>query len=330
MTLSKWFPFAGLAAGVSLSLLGSFPAHGQEAPVVTASVKPLHSLVAAVMQGVGEPKLIVGGSASPHTYSLKPSNAADIESAKVIFWMGADFEHFLEEPMKSLGANAQIVAMQDAPGLTKLPFREGGAFEAHDDGDHAEEAHADHDGAEEAHHDHGEEGAYDLHFWLDPQNAVAMVESIRDTLEKADPAHAEQYRANARAVEANLEALDRELADTLAPIRNKPFVVFHDAYQYFEKRYGLRVAGSITVSPETPPGAERVREIHDKIASLGATCVFAEPQFEPKLVGVVTEGSAARSGTLDPEGGTLAEGPDLYFTLMRTIASSLTECLGKS
>ena len=310
---------AAILAGLSASLLSTVPARGQEAPLVTVSVKPLHSLVAAVMQGIGEPKLIVGGAASPHTYSLKPSNAADIENAKLVFWLGPNFEHFLEEPLKSLAANATVVSMQEAPGITKLPFREGGAFEADDDGDHAEEA---------GHHDHADAG-FDLHFWLDPQNAVAMVEDIRDTLVKADPAHADQYRANARAVEANLEALDRDLADQLSPLKDKPFIVFHDAYQYFEKRYGLKVAGSITVSPETPPGAERVSEIHDKIASLGATCVFAEPQFEPKLISVVTEGSQAKSGTLDPEGGTLPEGPDLYFTLMRNLANALTVCLGK-
>lgn len=305
-------------AGIFTSLLVTHPARGQDAPVVTVSVKPLHSLVAAVMQGVGEPKLIVGGSASPHTYSLKPSNAADIQQAKVVFWLGPNFEHFLEEPLQSLAAGAEVVAMEDAPGLTKLPFREGGAFESHDDGDHAGEAG----------HSHEEEAGFDLHFWLDPQNAAAMVEEIRDRLAKADPSHADQYRANALAVEANLDALDRELADELAPVKDKPFIVFHDAYQYFERRYGLKVAGSITVSPETPPGAERIREIHDKIAGLGATCVFAEPQFEPKLVAVVTEGSEAKSGTLDPEGGTLAEGPDLYFTLMRNLGTSIAGCLG--
>lgn len=319
---------AGLAAGLFATILVTQPARGQEAPSVTVSVKPLHSLVAAVMQGVGEPKIIVGGTASPHTYNLKPSNAADIESAKLVFWLGPNFETFLEKPLDSLAANAKVVAMEDAPGLTKLPFREGGAFEAHEDEheDHAEgEAEAGHD------HDHGhEDAAFDLHFWLDPKNAAAMVASIRDSLIEADPAHADQYRANALAVEANLEALDRELAAQLAPVKDKPFIVFHDAYQYFEKRYGLKVAGSITVSPENPPSAARISEIHDKIASLGATCVFAEPQFEDKLIAVVTEGTDAKSGRLDPEGGALTEGPDLYFTLMRNLATSITDCLGKA
>lgn len=318
---------AGVAAGLLATLLVTQPARGQEAPAVTVSVKPLHSLVAAVMQGVGEPKLIVGGTASPHTYNLKPSNAADIESARVVFWLGPNFEQFLEKPLESLAGNAKVVALEDAPGVTKLPFREGGAFEAHED---EHEAHADGE-AEAGHdHDHGhEEAGFDLHFWLDPQNASAMVEAIRDSLIEADPAHADQYRANALAVDANLEALDRELAAQLAPVKDKPFIVFHDAYQYFEKRYGLKVAGSITVSPENPPGAARISEIHDKIASLSATCVFAEPQFEDKLITVVTEGTSAKFGRLDPEGGALTEGPDLYFTLMRNLATAITDCLGK-
>lgn len=307
-----------LLASAMIVLTGSIfygVAAAQEVPDVAVSIKPLHSLVASVMTGVGEPKLIVGGTASPHTYSLKPSNAADLQNAKVVFWLGAGFEHFLTQPMESLALKATVVALEDAPGLVKLPFREGGAFDAHEDED-----------AHEAHDDHEEET--DLHFWLDPQNAAIMVTSIRDALVTADPAHAAQYNANAKALQANLAALDLETEASLTPLKDKPFIVFHDAYQYFERRYGLRVAGSITVSPETTPGAERVQEIHDKIQTLGALCVFAEPQFEPKLVSVVIEGSNARTGTLDPEGGTLTEGPSLYFTLIRNLTASLKDCLG--
>lgn len=301
---------------LSLALLVSgLPAKAQEAPVVAVSIKPLHSLVSAVMLGVGEPKLIVDGAASAHTYSLKPSNASDIQAARLVFWMGPEMEHFLADPLQSLASNAKVVAMEDVPNLNRLPLREGGAFEAD-----ADEAHA------ETGHDHG---AHDMHLWLDPQNAVVMAEAIRDQLVAADPAHQTQYIANTKALEANIRALDTELAATLDPLKDKPFIVFHDAYQYFEKRYGLRVAGSITVSPETAPGAERLSEIHAKIAGLGAACVFAEPQFEPKLLTAVMEGSDARSGTLDPEGATLAAGPELYFQLMRALGTSLRDCLSQ-
>ncbi|MDE1991866.1 MAG: zinc ABC transporter substrate-binding protein, partial [Rhizobiaceae bacterium] len=143
----------------------------------------------------------------------------------------------------------------------------------------------------------------------------------------ADPENALTYEANQKALDDKLDALDTEIASTIAPVKNKPFVVFHDAYQYFERRYGVHVAGSITVSPETIPGAARVSEIHDKVSGLGATCVFAEPQFEPRLVNVVIEGTSAKSGVLDPEAATLPQGPDLYFDLMRGIANSLKTCL---
>ncbi|MBP2445162.1 zinc ABC transporter substrate-binding protein [Rhizobium leguminosarum] len=297
-----------------------------DAPVVVTSIKPIHSLVSAIMQGVGEPELIVDGAASPHTYNLKPSNARALQEAKVIFWVGPGLEAFLEKPLQALGSDASIAALDDAPGLVKLPFREGGAFEPHDDGDEHSEAEAAH-GAE-ADHDH-DHGAFDTHLWLDPMNAKAMAAMITTTLVAADPANALTYQANAKALDDRLTALDREIATTGAPVKDKPFIVFHDAYQYFEHRYGIRVAGSITVSPETIPGAERVSEIHRKVGELGATCVFTEPQFEPRLVDVVIEGTRAKSGVLDPEAATLKAGPDLYFTLMRGIANSVKDCLSK-
>ena len=309
------------------------------APDVVVSIKPIHSLVASIMQGVGEPKLIVAGAASPHTFSLKPSNAATIESADIVFWVGPGMEAFLEKPLEALGSRATVVELEDAPGLEKLPFREGGAFEAHDHGHEGEAAH-EHGGHDEEHaegeghehegHEHEHEhGAFDTHLWLDPMNAKAIAAEIEKTLVSADPANAAAYQANAAALMQKIDALDTELKATVEPVKDKPFIVFHDAYQYFEKRYGVSVAGSVTVSPETMPGADRISQIHRKVTELGATCVFAEPQFEPKLVAVVTEGTPARSATLDPEAATLKEGPDLYFELMRGLASSMKDCLSR-
>ena len=305
------------------------------APDVVVSIKPIHSLVAAVMEGVGEPALIVEGAASPHTFTMKPSNARAVQEADLVFWMGPNMEAFLEKPLEALASDATVIELDEAEGLTKLPFREGGAFEAHDHGEHEEAGHGedhDHDHDHEEHsgetdehsHDHGE---FDTHLWLDPSNAKAMAVAIEKALSAADPENAKAYGANLEALSQKIDGLDREIAGMVAPVKDKPFVVFHDAYQYFEDHYGVRVVGSITVSPEIMPGAERVREIQDRIKTLGAACVFAEPQFEPKLIQVVTEGTDARSGTLDPEGATLAAGPDLYFELMRSIATSLNECL---
>ncbi|MBX4941766.1 zinc ABC transporter substrate-binding protein [Rhizobium binae] len=314
------------------ALLFASTMRAADAPVVVTSIKPINSLVAAIMQGVGEPELIVDGAASPHTYNLRPSNARALQEAKVIFWTGPGLEAFLEKPLQALGPKATIAELDKAPGLVKLPFREGGAFEPHDDGDGDDHDHAGETGHDDDHdHDHGHEhGVFDTHLWLDPMNAKAMAAEITTTLVAADPANALTYQANAKTLDEKLTALDKEIATTVAPVKTKPFVVFHDAYQYFEHRYGIRVAGSITVSPETIPGAERVSEIHRKVGELGATCVFAEPQFEPRLVKVVIEGTSARSGVLDPEAATLTPGPDLYFTLMRGIAESMKACLSSA
>lgn len=331
----------GLAASTAFVFLS--PAFAMAAaPDVVVSIKPIHSLVASIMKGVGEPSLIVEGAASPHTYSLKPSNAQALENADVVFWVGPWLEAFLDKPLEALPKKAKVVELEDAPGLTKLPFREGGAFEAHDHGeqeDHAEGEHAheheDHAKADaaEAGHDHGDHdhghGSFDMHLWLDPTNAKAMAAEITRSLAEVDPANKTAYESNLSAVNAQIDALDAEIAAQLKPVLEKPFIVFHDAYQYFEKRYGVRVAGSVTVSPETMPGAERLSDIHSKIEELGAACVFAEPQFEPKLIGVVTEGTEAKSGVLDPEGGALDAGPDLYGQLMRNLATSMSTCLSQ-
>ncbi|MGO4564828.1 zinc ABC transporter substrate-binding protein [Rhizobium sp. 2YAF20] len=300
---------------LAAALLFSNAAMAGEVPGVVVSIKPIHSLVAAIMDGVGKPDLIVEGAASPHTYSLKPSNARALEAAKVIFWVGPGMEAFLKKPLSALGSNAVIAELDKAPGIKKLKFREGGAFEADDDGD-------------EPAADAGNPAQqFDTHLWLDPMNAKAMAAEITTTLVAADPANALTYQGNQTALNDKLDALDREIVTALSPVKDKPFVVFHDAYQYFERRYGVRVAGSITVSPETIPGAARVAEIHDKVANLGATCVFAEPQFEPKLIDVVIEGTSAKSAVLDPEAATLKEGPELYFELMHGLVNSLKNCL---
>jgi zinc transport system substrate-binding protein len=309
-----------LATMATLLLTGTTMA----APAVVASTKPVHSLVSAVMGDTGTPTLLVKGAASPHTYSLRPSDAAALESADVVFWTGHGMELFLGEALETLSTKATVVELAETPGIELLPTREGGAFEAHAHGD---EDH-DHDHAhEEEGHDHAE-GEGDMHFWLDTENAKLMVTEIAEVLSTADPDNAAIYAANAEAEQARLDALEAELAATLGPVVGKPFLVFHDAYQYFESRFDLDVAGTVTVSPEAMPGAARIDELRAKVAELGATCVFAEPNFEPAIVGTIVEGTAAKAGVLDPEGASLTEGPDLYHQLLRGIATGLVDCLG--
>ena len=303
---------------------------------VVASIKPVHSLVASVMQGVGEPSLLVEGAGSPHTYSLKPSQAKELQAADIVFWMSHDLEAFLENSIESIAKNAKAVSLMDSHGLIKLNFREGGAFDAHDHGhdDHGDDKHDDHghdkhdDHGDDKHDDHGHDEV-DPHVWLDPQNAKSLVHEIEEHLAEIDPSNAAKYKANAKAVMRKLDALTKEIEADLKPIRGRGYVVFHDAYQYFEKRFGVSAVGSITVSPEVLPGAERVSALRDKVKSLNASCVFSEPQFEPKLVKTITENTDAGTGVLDPLGANIKDGPELYFTLIRNMAKSLKDCLLK-
>jgi len=311
--MNRLIPFATLAG---LLLTGTAMA----APNVVASTKPVHSLVAAVMAGVGEPGLIVKGAASPHTYSLRPSDALALENADIVFWTGHGLELFLGEALETLSTKAETVELADSPGIELLPLREGGAFEPHSHGDE-DHGHEEHDHA----HEH-EEG--DMHFWLDPENAKLMVANIARVLSKADPENEATYQANAEVEIEALGALENEISQTLDGVKDKPFIVFHDAYQYFENRFGLEVAGTITVSPEAMPGAARVDELRKKVGELGATCVFAEPNFEPAIVSTIVEGTEAKAGVLDPEGSALTEGPGLYGDLLRGIAAGLVDCLG--
>ncbi|MEP4803593.1 MAG: zinc ABC transporter substrate-binding protein, partial [Hyphomicrobiales bacterium] len=195
------------------------------------------------------------------------------------------------------------------------------------DKDHDHEKEHGHDDHDEHGHGHGDHGETDPHVWLDPQNAKVMVEEIKRALSEVDPANAALYASNAEALAARLDDLSGTLATELGQVKDKPFVVFHDAYHYFEDRFGLEAAGSITVNPEVAPGAARIAELRDKLNDLGATCVFSEPQFSASIVEVLTEETKAATAVLDPLGAKIEKGPDLYFELVTNMARSFKECL---
>jgi zinc transport system substrate-binding protein len=307
---------AGTVAGAGFS-----PTLAAEPPKVVATIPPIHSLAAALMAGAGEPALLVRGNASPHGYQLRPSEAVAIQDADVVVWVGPGLEAFMERPLGNLGAGTRVVTLLEAPGVERLPAREGGAWEAHEAEEH-------HEGAEE---DHGHGEHHDPHVWLSPANAQAMVRVIAATLAAADPERAALYRANEDRTVQELAALDEELEAALAPVRDKPFVVFHDAYQYLEAAYGLNAAGSITVSPDRPPSAQRLVELAEKIERSGAVCVFGEVQSASPLVGTLIADKGIGTGQLDPEGGTTVKpGPKAYAELMRRNVGVLVDCLSRS
>lgn len=332
-------------AALGLALCAGGPALA--APRVLADIAPIQSILAAVTAGVSEPGVILPPGASPHGHSFRPSEAQALEQADLVVWVGPALTPWLERPLASLGSGAAQLELTTAPGVQVLPVREGANFEpdVHDHGhDHGAEAGAeaaDHDpaeaeGAEQDHdhgdhdheHDHGDEGQVDAHIWLDPANAAAIAAAAAAELAALDPENAAVYTANAAAFAAETETLRAEIAATLAPVHGRGFIVFHDAYQYFERAFDLPAVGSVALNDGAPPSPGRVAELRARLLDSQVVCVFSEPQFEPKLIATLTEGTAVRSLPLDPEGGGLVSGAALYPALMRGLAASFATCLG--
>ena len=316
--MQKVFLRAGLLACLVL-VSGSGFAVASE-PRVVVTLKPVHSLVAQVMQGVGTPTLIVDGAASPHTFTLKLSAARAINDADVFIRISDGMEPFTRKLTEALPQTVKVISLIDTLGMIILPQRHGDTFEKHEHHDAGHDGHDNHDEAEER------DGANDGHIWLDPRNAKLIVTGIAKVLSERYPENSAAFASNAAALITKLNALDVELSGQLAALKGKPFIIFHDATQYFEARYGLTAAGSVTVTPDVQPSAKRLTAIRKKITSLDAVCVFAEPGFQPNLVAAVTGGTVARAGTLDPEGLTLPAGPAMYFDLMHAMAQNLKSC----
>jgi zinc transport system substrate-binding protein len=320
------------AGAVLLMALLSGAVAAAETPTVVVTIKPIHALVSEIMAGVGAPVLLVDGAASPHTFTLRPSTARAINDADIFIRTSDTLEPFTHKIIQSLPPSVKVLTLADAPGITLLDQRRGGTFEPHVhmhsiDDEHGD-AERDHGETHDVNADHDDdEDGKDGHIWLDPRNAKAIVANVTKALAARYPEHAGRFVANAATLDRRLDALSDEIATELSRARNKPFIVFHDSTQYFENRYGLNAVGSITVSPDIPPSARRLTEVRRKIASLGAVCVFSEPDFQPKLISAVTEATAARSGTLDAEGLMLTPGPELYFDLMHDLARNLARCL---
>ncbi len=310
LPFSLW---AGVLAGGSAALAETIiRVRGHH---VVVSVLPLHSLVSGVMAGLGVPKLLVRGASSPHDTSLRPSDARALTRAQVVIWAGPTLESFLIKALEVLARDARVVTLTEEASLRRLP--QPGSAPGRGAGGAPGSAPGEGAGP----------GAVDPHLWLDPLNARRMVAIFAAALAETDPDNAEAYRANATRLAARLDALDAELRDRLAPVRQVPHLVFHDAYAYFAARYGLNQVGAFAVSPEIRPGVRHLLALRTRIREKGVACVFTEPQFSPALVEAVTGGTAVRVATLDPLGAGLAPGPEAYFALMRALADNLVACL---
>ncbi len=349
-----------------------------DVPNVAVDIAPVHSLVARVMDGVGTPDLIVQPGASPHEYNLRPSEAAALQEADLVFWLGEDLTPWMGGAVETLADGATVTTLLESDGTVLLDFREGALFEAHDhdhgDDEHGHDDHDDHDAhaedegheghdheehaedhghedhghedhAEDRDHDHGDEhaegedhaghddhddhahGDHDPHAWLSPENANTWLNLIAAQLSTADPDNAGAYFANAAAARAEMDALSAEVAATLEPVRGGSFIVFHDAYQYFENAFDFPASGAISIADATDPSPARIAEIQARIKDEGVDCVLAEPQFNPGIVDTVLDGTDAKTGVIDPLGSDLNPGAGLYPQVIRNLATTLAECL---
>ena len=325
-----------------LSILTFFTPANAELKVVT-SIKPIHSLASYLMDGIGKPELIVDGYASPHGFSMKPSHAKMLQNADLIFWVGEDLENFLEKPLKSIAKKAEKIELIEIKGLNVLKFRERNIFDEHDHDDHGHDDHGkkedDHDdhghedhGKKEEHDDHDDHdgheghahGEFDPHIWLDTMNAKAMLNEMAEHLIENDPKNEAKYKSN---LDKALKDIDKLTIEVMTELNNSvSSIVFHDAYQYFEKRFNVNVLGAFTVNTDVMPGAEQLAEIREIIEHDKVACVFSEPQFNPDIINAVATDMKIKTGVLDPLGATIDSGKDLYFKLIRNMSASFKGC----
>ena len=307
-----------------LSFLTIFVPANAEIKVVT-SIKPIHSLASYLMDGVAKPDLIVDGYSSPHNFALKPSHAKMLQDADLIFWVGEDLENFLEKPLNSIAKKAEKIELIEIKGLNVLKFRERNIFDEHDHDhdDHGKkEEHDDHDDHDE--HEGHAHGEFDPHIWLDTMNAKAMLNEMAEHLIENDPKNEAIYKSN---LDKALKDIDKLTIEVMTELNNSvSSIVFHDAYQYFEKRFNVNVLGAFTVNTDVMPGAEQLAEIREIIEHDKVACVFSEPQFNPDIINAVAKDMKIKTGVLDPLGATLDSGKDLYFKLIRNMSASFKDC----
>ena len=305
---------------------------------VVASIKPIHSLASYLMNGVAKPDLIVDGYASPHGFAMKPSHAKMLQNADLIFWVGEDVENFLEKPLGSIAKKAEKIELMQIKGLQVLKFRERNIFDDHDDHGHDDhdkkedhDSHAkkeDHDdhGKKEDHDDHERHahGEFDPHIWLDPINAKVILNEMVEHLIENDPKNEAKYKSN---LDEALKDIDKLTIDVMTELSNSvSSIVFHDAYQYFEKRFNVNILGAFTVNTDVMPGAEQLAEIREIIEHDKVACVFSEPQFNPDIIKAVAKDMNIKTGVIDPLGATLNPGKDLYFSLIKNMSASFKGC----
>ncbi len=308
-------------------------------PAIVVTIAPLHSLVQSVLGKSADAELLVRGTNSPHGFQLKPSHMSKIRNAEVVFFISDGLEPFVEKALHGASQTPDIIELIAEKKLRALPNRSGGVWQAHHD--HvsegtSEDDHNDHEHkhGHEAHEKHGDAGEHhdhalhdDPHIWLDPANAISMVDVIQRVLIQKFPENDELLSSNAEALRVKLQLLDANLGQKLSEVSAIPYVVLHDAYQYLEKRYRLNAVGSVQVTAGQQISVKRVKELKSLIAERGAKCLFREPQFTDRILDVLAEDAAVRIATLDPMGSQIAIGEEHYFQMQIQLVDNLRSCL---
>jgi zinc transport system substrate-binding protein len=304
-----------LCAALTTAFLGAAAVPAQAA--VVASIKPLGFIAAAIADGVTPTEVLLPDGASEHDYALRPSDVKRLQSADLVVWVGPEMEAFMQKSVNQLAEQKQV-QLAVLPGVKPLLMKGG------DDDDHGHEGHDNSAENSDVDHHHGE---YNMHIWLSPEVARLSAVAIHDKLVELMPQNRAKLDANLQSFELGLANIDKQVANVLAPLRGEGYFVFHDAYGYFEKHYGLTPLGHFTVNPEIQPGAQRLHDIRTQLVEQKAVCVFAEPQFRPAVINAVARGTNVRSGTLDPLGIEVKLGKDSYMQFLNGLANQYASCL---
>lgn len=308
---NKWLQRTLLAAALVMA--------GNATAAVVTSIRPLGFIASAIADGVTPTEILLPDGASPHDFALRPSDIQRLRSADLVLWVGPDMEAFLTKSLTQLPANKQL-AISELPAVQPLLMK---GDDDHDH-DHAAEAHSHADGDDGHDHHHGD---YNMHVWLSPEVAKVTAIAIHDRLLELMPQKKDKLDANLRQFEDQLAQTDKNLVKMLTPVQGKGYFVFHDAYGYFEKHFGLSPLGHFTVNPEIQPGAQRLHQIRTQLVEQKAVCVFAEPQFRPAVINAVAKGTNVRSGTLDPLGTGIELGKDSYGNFLTALSNQYVSCL---
>lgn len=309
---NKWLQRTLLATALIMA--------GNATASVVTSIRPLGFIASAIADGVTTTEILLPDGASPHDFALRPSDIQRLRSADLVLWVGPDMEAFLTKSLTQLPANKQL-AIGELPAVQALLMKGDDDDDHHD---HSGEAHSHADGDDRHDHHHGD---YNMHVWLSPEVAKVTAIAVHDRLLELMPQNKDKLDANLRQFEDQLAQTDKNLVKMLTPVQGKGYFVFHDAYGYFEKHYGLSPLGHFTVNPEIQPGAQRLHQIRTQLVEQKAVCVFAEPQFRPAVINAVAKGTHVRSGTLDPLGTGIALGKDSYGNFLTALSNQYVSCL---